>query len=87
MLRLDPTNEDARSFLAAGQREPGAAVGSRSASGGAVGEGTTGAGETPALPERAEALRHLDLALAELREMKMRPALERALRHKEVLKA
>ena len=54
-----------------------------------------GAGETPALPgradptdpARAEAMRHLDLAIAELREMKMQPALERALRHKDVLKA
>jgi len=36
---------------------------------------------------RAEALEHLDFAIAELREMKMRPALERALRHKEVLRA
>ena len=61
------------------------------------------AGETPGLPEaptsptadsllptasvRAEAMRHLDIAIAELRDMKMQPALERALRHKEVLKA
>jgi len=36
---------------------------------------------------RAEALTHLDFAIAEFREMKMQPALERALRHKEVLKA
>jgi len=36
---------------------------------------------------RAEALAHLDFAIAEFREMKMQPALERALRHKEVLKA
>jgi hypothetical protein len=36
---------------------------------------------------RAEAMQHLDIAIAELREMKMQPFLERALRHKEVLKA
>jgi hypothetical protein len=36
---------------------------------------------------RAEALEHLDYAIGEFREMKMQPALERALRHKEVLKA
>jgi len=37
--------------------------------------------------ERTEALSHLDFAVAEFREMKMQPSLERALRHKEVLKA
>jgi len=37
--------------------------------------------------ERAEALEHLDFAIAELRAMKMQPWLERALRHKDVLKA
>jgi hypothetical protein len=37
--------------------------------------------------ERAEALQQLDFAIAEFREMKMQPSLERALRHKEVLKA
>jgi len=37
--------------------------------------------------DRAEALGHLDFAIAEFREMKMQPSLERALRHKEVLKA
>ena len=36
---------------------------------------------------RNEAMQHLDFAIAELREMKMQPALERALRHKELLKA
>ncbi len=41
------------------------------------------AGET----KRSEAMRHPDIAIAEFREMKMQPALERALRHKEVLKA
>jgi tetratricopeptide (TPR) repeat protein len=35
----------------------------------------------------AGALEHLDFAIAEFRDMKMQPALERALRHKEVLKA
>jgi tetratricopeptide (TPR) repeat protein len=37
--------------------------------------------------ERAEALEHLDFAIAAFRDMKMRPWLERALRHKEILKA
>jgi len=33
------------------------------------------------------ALEHLDFAIAEFREMKMQPALERALRHKGLLRA
>ncbi|HTE83122.1 MAG TPA: hypothetical protein VK821_00125 [Dehalococcoidia bacterium] len=37
--------------------------------------------------ERDAAIDHLDFAIAEFREMKMQPSLERALRHKEVLKA
>jgi hypothetical protein len=37
--------------------------------------------------ERAAAIEHLDFAIAEFREIKMQPSLERALRHKEVLKA
>jgi tetratricopeptide (TPR) repeat protein len=37
--------------------------------------------------ERAEALEHVDFAISEFRDMKMRPWLERALRHKEILKA
>jgi tetratricopeptide (TPR) repeat protein len=37
--------------------------------------------------EKAEALEHLDFAIKEFREMKMQPSLERALRHKEILKA
>jgi tetratricopeptide (TPR) repeat protein len=37
--------------------------------------------------ERAEALEHLDFTIAEFRDMKMQPSLERALRHKEILKA
>jgi len=36
--------------------------------------------------EKKEALEHLDFAIAEFREMKMQPSLERALRHKEILK-
>ena len=39
------------------------------------------------LQSREEALQHLDFAIEEFRAMKMQPALERALRHKEVLKA
>jgi serine/threonine protein kinase len=45
------------------------------------------ADEAPAPAERNEAMRHLDFAIGEFREMKMQPSLERALRHKEVLKA
>jgi tetratricopeptide (TPR) repeat protein len=37
--------------------------------------------------ERPAAIEHLDFAIGEFREMKMQPSLERALRHKEVLKA
>ena len=37
--------------------------------------------------ERAEALEHLNFAIAEFRDMKMRPSLERALKHKEILGA
>jgi hypothetical protein len=37
--------------------------------------------------ERAAAIGHLDFAVAEFREMRMQPSLERALRHREVLKA
>ncbi|MBM4451624.1 MAG: tetratricopeptide repeat protein, partial [Chloroflexi bacterium] len=37
--------------------------------------------------ERAEALEHLDFAITEFRDMKMQPPLERALRHKDILKA
>jgi uncharacterized protein (DUF924 family) len=37
--------------------------------------------------EKSEAMAHLDFAIGEFREMKMQPSLERALRHKEILKA
>ncbi len=37
--------------------------------------------------ERAEAVEHLDFAIREFQEMKMQPSLERALRHRELLKA
>jgi tetratricopeptide (TPR) repeat protein len=37
--------------------------------------------------EKKEALEHLDFAIKESREMKMQPSLERALRHKKILKA
>jgi tetratricopeptide (TPR) repeat protein len=37
--------------------------------------------------EKKEALEHLDFAIREFQEMKMRPSLERALRHKDILKA
>ena len=35
----------------------------------------------------AQAMAHLDFAISEFRAMKMQPALERALRHKGILKA
>jgi hypothetical protein len=37
--------------------------------------------------ERDAAIEHLDFAIAELQDMKMQPALERALRHRGLLKA
>jgi len=37
--------------------------------------------------EKKEALEHLDFTIKEFREMKMQPSLERALRHKDILKA
>jgi ATP/maltotriose-dependent transcriptional regulator MalT len=37
--------------------------------------------------QKAEALEHLDFAIGELREMKMQPSLERALKQREILKA
>jgi tetratricopeptide (TPR) repeat protein len=37
--------------------------------------------------EKKEALEHLDFAINDFREMKMQPSLERALRHKDILKA
>ena len=37
--------------------------------------------------EKSEAIAHLDFAIAALRDMKMQPSLERALRHKEILKS
>jgi tetratricopeptide (TPR) repeat protein len=37
--------------------------------------------------ERKEALEHLDFAIKEFQDMKMRPSLERALGHKEMLNA
>jgi hypothetical protein len=37
--------------------------------------------------ERGEAVEHLDFAIAEFRDMKMQPSLERALKRKDILKA
>jgi len=37
--------------------------------------------------EKEEALEHLDFAIKEFQDMKMQPSLERALRHKDILKA
>ena len=36
--------------------------------------------------EKSDAIAHLDFAIAEFRDMKMQPSLERALKHKEILK-
>ncbi|HLF09172.1 MAG TPA: protein kinase [Dehalococcoidia bacterium] len=44
-------------------------------------------GATLAAALRSEALEHLDFAISEFREMKMQPSLERALRHRGLLKA
>ena len=46
-----------------------------------------GEGEGRAEALRREAQEHLDFAIAEFREMRMQPSLERALRHKELLTA
>jgi hypothetical protein len=37
--------------------------------------------------ERPEAMEHLDFAIGEFRDMEMQPSLERALRHREILRA
>jgi hypothetical protein len=37
--------------------------------------------------EKREALEHLDFVIKESQDMKMQPSLERALRHKDILKA
>ena len=39
------------------------------------------------LEERTQALQHLDFAMREYKDMKMQSSLERALRHKQILKA
>jgi len=39
------------------------------------------------LQKKSEAIAHLDCTIKEYREEKMQPSLERALRHKEILKA
>ena len=36
--------------------------------------------------ERAEAMEHLDFAIGDFRDMKMQSSLERALRHREILR-
>jgi len=37
--------------------------------------------------EKSEGIAHLDFAIREFREMNMQPSLQRALRHKEIMKA
>ena len=49
-----------------------------------------GAGLKPAPTNddlRKEAMEHLDFSIGEFRDMKMQPSLERALRHREILRA
>jgi len=41
----------------------------------------------PYLDEKKEAVEHLDSCIKEFRDMKMQTSLERALSHKEILKA
>jgi len=71
-------------------RTPGVASGSPLSPGGechSEGETRAPANAHAGGKVRAQAIEHLDFAIAEFREMKMQPSLERALRHKEVLKA
>jgi tetratricopeptide (TPR) repeat protein len=65
----------------------GATGNAQRATGGEAGADPTADSLPPTPSERSEAMRHLDIAIAEFREMKMQPFLERALRHKELLKA
>jgi len=74
--------------------QPNNDVGARSPRPGGVGEGASEGEETSPLRGvalaaalRTEALEHLDFAIKEFREMKMQPSLERALRHRGLLKA
>jgi tetratricopeptide (TPR) repeat protein len=50
-------------------------------------EASVGAIHELPLQRRREAMAHLDFAIAEFRAMKMQPSLERALRHREILRA
>ena len=43
--------------------------------------------EPSARCRRPEAMEHLDFAIGEFRDVKMQPSLERALRHREILRA
>ena len=49
-------------------------------------EGLDEAGRTR-IQREAQAMDHLDFAISEFRDMKMQPSLERALRHREILRA
>jgi len=69
-----------------GQENP-APTGGSSADPGVVGARSTRPRPQPTPQERAEAIRHLDIAIREFRDMKMQPSLERALKHRELLKA
>jgi len=74
--------------------QPNNDVGARSPRPGVVGDGAAEGEETSPLRGaalaaalRADALEHLDFAISEFREMKMQPSLERALRHRGLLRA
>ncbi len=93
-LLLDESNKPDPLDLRSSPPQPTIAVGARSPRPGVAG-GRSSAGEETsplrgaalAAALRAEALDHLDFAISEFREMKMQPSLERALRHRGLLKA
>jgi len=102
ILALDPGNPDAQDLRWAAMRRLAQAPQSPRPEGEGQGEGqprrqqkakaSSARAPGPRLfapgPRAAcEALAHLDFAIAEFREIKMQPSLERALRHKELLKA
>ncbi|HLF08460.1 MAG TPA: hypothetical protein VI789_03835, partial [Dehalococcoidia bacterium] len=92
-LLLDESAKPNPLDLRSSPPQPTTAVGARSPRPGADRETQEGEetsplrGATLAAALRAEALDHLDFAISEFREMKMQPSLERALRHRSLLRA
>jgi len=83
-----PTSGDVISSpLPEGEGRPKRRQRAQAAPGGGVRAGFKPAPTESEADLRAEALAHLDFAIGEFRGMKMQPSLERALRHKELLKA